>query len=139
MIVGRDIKPSLEDLVLAHHGVKGMKWGVRKNKPTSSEIHDARQRQAFRAAELNRSIGKLNVSVGTKGEKAAVQDFKKKQIDFLTNEDRVTAAHMTRGEKAAWALLTGPLALGAIGVNKLEVRAAKKNTDEARAAASKAK
>lgn len=31
-ILGEEIKPSPEE-VLAHHGVKGMKWGVRKEEP----------------------------------------------------------------------------------------------------------
>jgi hypothetical protein len=34
-------KPSLDDL--AHHGVKGMHWGVRRNEPTNSAYSQSRQ------------------------------------------------------------------------------------------------
>lgn len=41
MIVSDKDKPSLESLILAHHGVAGMKWGIRKA-PTTAQANRAR-------------------------------------------------------------------------------------------------
>jgi hypothetical protein len=44
MIFGEEDKPPLAELVLVHHGVKGMKWGVRKElEPTNPEYSRSQQ------------------------------------------------------------------------------------------------
>lgn len=41
---------------LMHYGVKGMKWGVRKSRPTSGRRRTASERKAFRDKMLNQNI-----------------------------------------------------------------------------------
>lgn len=114
-IVGEE-KPSLESL--SHSGVKGMKWGVRKARPTTADIHNARQRQ----------LGRANAAVShPSGAKRAAAEK-----DFLTNEDRVTAARMTRGEKMAAVILAGPVGGALIVGNQIQVKRIARKTDVAR-------
>jgi hypothetical protein len=111
-----DEKPSLEDLV--HHGVKGQKWGVRKSHPSTSEIHAARQRQEKRITQLH--------SAKTPQRKAAIT----KKLN--TNEDNVTAARMTLGEKVTTTMLGGPVGLVVIARNNQIVKKTAAKTDQAR-------
>ncbi len=116
IIVGQD-KPSLADLMQS--GVKGMKWGVRKHNPSTSDIHNARLRQ------MQRSAAATNPQLSSKKRDAAAKDFH-------TNEDRVTAMHMTRGEKMTAVILAGPLGGALIVANKVQVKRAGRKTDVAR-------
>jgi hypothetical protein len=116
-----DEKPSLEDL--AHHGVKGMKWGQRKARPSTSDIHDARARQASRQNEINQNIGRLNLAKsGSKQQDALAKKVATGMDKFDTNKDAAVAARMTKGEKAAAVMLTGPIGLLVIGANKAHVK-----------------
>lgn len=41
MILGQEVKPPLDENTLAHFGVKGMKWGVHKNRTSAEQTrHD---------------------------------------------------------------------------------------------------
>jgi len=123
-------KPSLDEL--AHYGVKGMKWGVRKANPTTSEIQGARQRQAIRWQKVIEADQKLQIASSSSQKKSAERQIDKAARDFATNEDRVTAARMTRGEKATALILAGPVGLIVIGANKSNVKRTAKATDQAR-------
>jgi hypothetical protein len=133
MMVG-DEKPPLE--TITHYGTKGMKWGVRKTNPTTSDIQDARARQDARYNSYIQSVHRLNLASadGTpkSKQKSAVRNYEKTQKDFLTNEDRVTAMRMTNGEKVTAALLTGPIGLVIIGANRGQVKRVAKDTDKNR-------
>ena len=113
-----DEKPSLEEL--SHHGVKGQKWGVRKDKYTSGEIQDARARVGSQVRTINRQIDKTNLSTG-KQQTIEAKKLADMQASYLKNPDRATALRMTRGEKwvagAAAVLLPGVGTAGvAVGV-----------------------
>jgi hypothetical protein len=92
------------DDFLAHYGVKGMRWGVRGAKPTSSQIMDARAKQASRQRAINSQIDKTNLATGKKQE-AEAKKLNKMGVDYLKSPDRATAARMTTGEKFGLALL----------------------------------
>jgi hypothetical protein len=100
-------KPSLESL--AHHGVKGMRWGTTRVKASGREIRSARKRLGVEQDKLftaQRAVKKT----GT-GHKA----LEKQTTKFLNNPDRVTAVRLTKGEQVAQVLIGGPLGLVAIG------------------------
>jgi hypothetical protein len=92
------------DEFLAHYGVPGMHWGHRKSgatstlKPTTQQITEARARQSVRKAAYKSAKSGGNATSTAKAANA-----------FMKSPDRVVAAHMTKGEKIATALLGGGL------------------------------
>lgn len=121
-------KPPL--LSLFHSGVKGMKWGVRKAKPTNSEIRAARKRQDLREDRITNADMKLNASGGRS--KKYKDEAHKAAVDWETNEDRVTAARITTGEKFLHVALLGPLALVSIHGANAYARSVAKEVDSLR-------
>lgn len=102
-------KPGTPGEVLAQSGVKGMRWGVRNSKkPSASEIHGARQRQAVRK------------SAAKGGDSKAAREHQ-------THPDRITASRMTAGEKAAAIMLGGPVGLAVVVSNSSHTRAVARN------------
>lgn len=71
MIVGEDTKPQLDDNLLAHYGIKGMKWGVRRGSRTTGmtrgqgAVIDRNNRQLKSLRELKKGNSGKYVS-GTK-------------------------------------------------------------------------
>lgn len=125
-------KPSLDEL--AHHGVKGQKWGVTRDraasvgrnggissKPTTQQIHDARAKTQSQIRRINQQIDKTNTSTGKQQEREA-----KKLVDmhdaYLKNPDRATAMRMTKGEK--WVAGIGAVVLPGVGTAAIGVTAA---------------
>lgn len=113
-------KPDVEDVV-AHYGVKGMRWGERKahtpltasgaklnRRATATEIHEARGRQRDRAKQLtalNKKHGKEHGKFKyTKEHDDVVQDL-------LESDDAVISRQKTRGEQIAATILLGPVGL----------------------------
>ena len=90
------------DDFLAHYGVKGMKWG--KRKVASSEIIDARARNASRVRQISNQIDKTNLATGAQQKKEGAK-LAKMQASYLKNPDRATALRMTTGEKAVLGVL----------------------------------
>lgn len=105
-------KPALSDL--QHYGVLGMKWGRTRARASSSAIRVARTNVAKDKA----AVGKAEMAVykaKTPKERAAAQKTHAEvTAKMLKNPDRVVAARLTRGEKAASFLLLTPVGAGAL-------------------------
>lgn len=100
------------DEILAHHGVKGMHWGVRRSgvKADAYEIRSARSRLSAKANEYHQAKHNIR-KAGARGsaERAmAKEKVAKLKTEFYKNPDRVTATRMTKGEKAAALILGAP-------------------------------
>lgn len=126
-------KPSLSELVISHYGVKGMKWGEHKAKPTGHDIKEARRsvhnqfseiRNQKRANKFDRKAGRDT----SKGEAKVAKMTSK----LLKDPDRITASRLTRGEKAAAIILLTPAgAAGFIGGAALGRQLVKKEVRDA--------
>lgn len=95
---------------LEHYGVKGMHWGVRKSsRPSGHDIREARHRLRNQAHDIRETK-----RAGNK------EEAKRMTQEFLANPDRITAAHMTRGEQVATLILSGGIP-GAAGLAGAEI------------------
>jgi len=138
---------------LAHHGVKGMKWGVHKKegstsagdqiaakkKVTSRDIYDARAKTASRQRQLNAQVDKTNLATG-KAQKQEAKKLNDMSLEFLKNPDRATAQRMTTGEKVGLAVLAVAIpgfgtaaAVGAGGARVAVRKATERNIRDAKA------
>ena len=120
------------ELVLAHHGVKGMQWGVRKRRPSAHEIRSARVRNHERQAQFIVNDAAIRNAPNPKSRAAAVKRQQAHVKEFNQTEDRVTAARTTRGEKAAALLLAGPVGAAVLVAGGSRRRAIARNVDKAR-------
>lgn len=112
-------KPDLDDALLIHYGVAGMKWGHRKQ-GGSTDIKKARANVSARNEKYQSDKNKAKAITNGRARAKALKDLQKSRVTDLKNPDRVLAARMTRGEKGATlalGLVTGvglPIAIGAI-------------------------
>lgn len=108
--------------VIEHHGVKGQKWGViRRGRSggsgkapkanrynptgaTTAQILKARQKVTAAGNKMERDIAKIENHGRVSNTKAEVKKINEIEMKFLNNPDRVTAATLTKGEKATRAL-----------------------------------
>ena len=112
-------KPGTPAEVLEHHGVKGMKWGVRSARQTSKEFARRYPTGQSRAKEIRRA--RMAVSKNVKAiDRAKSPAAHKKAVDiYLKNPDRATAKRLTRGEKATLGIMAG--VFGVTGIVPLAV------------------
>ena len=120
------------DAFLAHYGVKGMKWGVRRTKTagdigraeakarikkanrtkySDDDIRGARARQAVRARAYiaaDKAATKIDPQTGRPYLSRSVV---KEQLDWVDQYDAYIAARRTTGEKVIAGLLGGPVGL----------------------------
>lgn len=109
----------MTNVELAHVGVKGMKWGVRKDDSAPSarsqrkaakkaewDEHDrnvmgARERQAGRVKELDQLAARTYSATSELGRARATVAYNKLQTETLTGLDAQAAQVLTRGERRA--------------------------------------
>lgn len=113
---------------LAHYGVKGMKWGVRKapsagdvarshekarikeaskKKYSNDEILAARRRQGERAVAY--LTAEKRAPRLPSGKLQLTKETAKRRWDLIENDDVYVAARKTTGEKLAAKILLGPI------------------------------
>jgi hypothetical protein len=103
-ILGQN-KPSLA--YIAHSGVKGMRWGVRKkNRYSSNEIRSALGRIIDRSSKAHEKV--VNAKTSSQYQKALKNESKVELAD-KTSLDRSIAMRYTLGEKVVFTLLLGPV------------------------------
>lgn len=103
---------------LAHYGVKGMKWGVRKaHKPvTSRDIKAARQRIRRQREDLADQSYRVRTARNDRERTRETKKLSEMEVSFLKNPDRATELRMTGGEKAAaFILAVGLPGAGTVG------------------------
>lgn len=116
-------KPELptHEEALQHYGVLGMKWGHRR-RANSDQIHNARIAVGKQKTQIQKQHDKVNaLRPGTAGRATEAKRLSNLETSALKNPDRVIAARMTKGEKAAsvlFSILLFPPALpvAAVGI-----------------------
>lgn len=89
-----------EENYLAHHGIKGQKWGVRRfQNPDGSLTPAGEKRQKRLEAKEQKKEERLRKKRGS-DDYAEVQELKKKQVKELTNEELEKIAKRKELEKA---------------------------------------
>lgn len=121
---------------LMHYGVKGMKWGQRKARPTAAQINTARDRLEKKNIDLKAQ--KRNYKSQERGSLARSREknkFKDMKAEILRSPDRATALRMTKGEKVTLGILAvvPPTALGAVSTTAIVVGARKATENRAKA------
>lgn len=93
----------LESNELAHHGVKGMKWGVRKSRPTSKSAVAKKKTTKSEPSAGRKAINAMMEKRKTrKAEKAAAEAAKKvkrKPVSEMTDEELNAAIKRLQLEK----------------------------------------
>jgi hypothetical protein len=137
-----DDKPPLDEDLLIHFGVKGMRWGHRKSssdsgsgappkkpvkkKITSETIREARATHHARMTQLVLADQKVRLATTKKGKDAALKIVEKYAKQMANSDDARIANKMTRGEKTIALLVGGPLGAVVIGANAFTTRERKK-------------
>ena len=135
-------KPELED-VIAHYGVKGMRWGVRRtpeqlakrqvrdNKVTDkagNKLKGAERTARIKEARGNVKKQELAVqkaqiekaqATTKKGRDAANEVLKREYKKYVNHPDLADSLAQTRGQKAAFALATGAVGLATGGAGAI--------------------
>lgn len=107
-------KPSLEELT--HHGVPGMKWGVRKDRDSSSgpTRKEARKEIAAVGKTARQTIKESRNAKTASERKAAAKKYETEVLKKIKSPEFKEAYNkantMSKGETAVHILLAGPLA-----------------------------
>jgi len=97
---------ALDENFLAHHGVLGMKWHHHKGGGEGGSKPSYKERKAgiIEARHKQIALRKQYVAAKKAGDEKGAAKLAEK---FKNSDDRVTADHLTRGEKAVGLLLPG--------------------------------
>lgn len=112
-------KPNLDEDLLVHYGVAGMKWGKTRAKGSAADIRSARRTVARDQDKYKSAKNKVKAMKEGKAKVQKMKDLEKTKIKNLKNPDRVLANRLTRGEKAAvlafsFFTLTLPVGIGVV-------------------------
>lgn len=124
--VGQD-KPDLDDL--AHFGVKGMRWGVRRGLTTAKDRQNLESRKTINKMTLQRDVSAIkSVNPFSSKEKRAEMRSLTKQMqkDIKASPHLAPSIRMTAGEKTALIILGGPAGIGGVLVNEALARRVEK-------------
>lgn len=131
------------EVFLAHYGVKGMRWGVRraktegdirraedrarikranKTKYSNDDIRGARARQAKRARIYIAAQKAATKRDPRSGRLYLAKSIVKEQKNWVDQEDAYIAARRTTGEKAIAGLLGGPVGLALASDARTHIR-----------------
>lgn len=98
MIVGEKKKPSLDEQTLAHFGVKGMRWGVRRqSSPSGNSGPSRKQARQLKNNVRNAQIDKARAAVAKRQQEEALA------LQIKSGKERV--AHILAGVGAVSAVV----------------------------------
>jgi len=128
-----DDKPELptEEEALAHYGVLGMKWGKSRAKASASEIRSARRGLQEKDVKYGRLEDKLWEAKSATDSKKIISAMRKMEQDNKKDPRNAIANRLTRGEKAALVILSGPVGLVGIAATSAVSRRAEYVSDKA--------
>lgn len=101
-----DEKPPLNEETLAHFGVKGMKWGVRRNRPdasgvTRTDVKNTRRAEDLKRVEARRSFNKKGLWEQDKEIHLAREQLYKAHSEYATVKADIKARRSEIGKNAA--------------------------------------
>lgn len=120
--VGQE-KPELDEL--AHFGVKGMRWGVRRGLTTAQDRKNLESRKVIDKMTRQRDVALIkSANPFSSSEKRKEMRALGKQIqtDIKNSPHLAPSIRMTAGEKVAVTLLGGPAGLGGVLINEAFAR-----------------
>jgi hypothetical protein len=149
-ITNDDYKPSLlDEEALEHYGIKGMKWGVRRDRsvldrqagrtsgPKLDKAADQIKKRDKRITEARKTVQADKVAVNkarmkviktrfNEGRKAAVAikkgELKDLKVKKIMNPDRIDAAKMKSGEMSLNLLFNGPVVTTQMLIGQIEAQ-----------------
>lgn len=87
-----------EDEVLAHHGVKGMKWGVRKQRPASGGAGSTKKRKGLSRKQKAAIAGVLGTAAAAGAGYYLHKSGKGKKIAALAKKGAASAKSAAQGK-----------------------------------------
>ena len=115
---------------LYHFGIKGMKWGIRKEDPQESETNKAAKEKVKRA----NVVGGLGGAAAGAAVGIAINYFLNKKITFVQNGekfvDKYTGESFKKFEKKNHKLIMGAAFIGSVAGKKIMTSKAKQQNHE---------